>query len=86
MYLYVYSYRNNFVFILSHSSILIEAVDPVSRQSFIAETLPGLPLVVDNTGRSGPAQVDLGAVEPVPVTLPVLHCTKLNQNWSSVEM
>ena len=66
-------YRNNFVLALYHSSVQIETVDSISRQALLALTLPSLPLVVDNTGGPGAAQVDLDAVEPVPVTLPVLH-------------
>merc|ERR1712020_364621 len=51
----------------------METVDSISFQAFVALTDPALFLVVDSAGGSRTAQVDLGAVEPVPVTLPVLH-------------
>jgi len=51
----------------------METVDSISFQAFVALTVAGLGLVVDKTGGSGATQVDLGAVKPVPVTLPVLH-------------
>ena len=52
----------------------METVDSISFEAFVALTEAGLGLIVDNTGGSGSTQVDLGAVKPVPVTLPVLHC------------
>ena len=60
----------------------METVDAISFKALIALTDAALLLAVDSTGGPGPAQVNLGAVEPVPVTLPVLHCRNwaLNQN------
>lgn len=69
----VHGHRNNFVCPLSYSSVLMETVDSISFEAFVALTEAGLGLIVDNTGGSGSTQVDLGAVKPVPVTLPVLH-------------
>ena len=69
-------YRNNFVSILCQSSVLKETVDSISLEAFIALTGPSFLLVVDRAGCPGTTEVNLSAVKPVPVTLPVFHWRK----------